>query len=114
MTTARADLPSGNVGSTSTDYREVTRTALQHTCSNARESWSGYRHTFGHGKGPAKCHYCKSAMYTTEGVYAVMEWRGDGRYSVSDARATYLTERAAEAKRKALDPSGDTLVVRFL
>jgi len=53
-------------------------------------------------------------MYTTEGVYAVMEWRGDGRYSVSDARATYLTERAAEAKRKALDPSGDTLVVRFL
>jgi len=88
--------------------------AIQHDCSNHRTPGSGYHHTFGHGKGPVKCYYCKGPMVQTTGIYAVTTWRGDGNYREADALHTFQTEAKAEAKRAALDPSGDALVVRFI
>jgi hypothetical protein len=88
--------------------------ALQHECVNARTPGSGYHHSYGSGRGPAKCRFCGSAIRVTSGAYSVLAWRGDSGYSVADALATYATERAAEARRQKEDPSGEKLVVRFL
>ncbi len=57
-----------------------------------------------------KCPGCGAAFIVSQGTYAVVVWRGDGRYRVEDAIATYAREATA-LRRAAQD---DRLVVRFL
>jgi hypothetical protein len=87
--------------------------ALRHYCINYNASGSA-SHTQGSGKGPAKCAYCKGSTFTIAGLYGVFPWGGHGRYLLTEALSTHTTERAANAKRVALDPNEQTLVVRFL
>ena len=82
--------------------------ATAHSCSG-QHSPRCPTHQAGRPKTKA-CPVCNAAWATHQGVYAVVTWRGDGRYSVDEAHATYVREAAAE-RRAAEDP---TLVVRFL
>lgn len=56
------------------------------------------------------CPGCGSAFIVSQGTYAVIVWRGDGRYRVEDAVATYARKPAAERRSR----QDETLVVRFL
>lgn len=59
----------------------------------------------------AKCPACSAALVTHEGTYAVVAWRGDGRYDLDQAVATHARE--ATARRRA-ERQGPDYVVRFL
>lgn len=57
-----------------------------------------------------KCTYCGATLRAQTGVWGVCTWRGDGRYTLADADATYVVRSAAE-KRAARTPDR---VVRFI
>lgn len=80
--------------------------AIRHQCSLRVTD----RCAQGSGRGPAKCRGCGGAVYRQEGVYGVFTWRGDGKYRIEDAHATYQTERAAE--RRLVE--NENWVVRFV
>jgi hypothetical protein len=51
----------------------------------------------GRGRAPrCKCRYCGGLLRTASGIYGVFTWRGDGRYRLEDAHATYIQEGAAD------------------
>ncbi len=83
-------------------------TATEHSCSSAQ-----FAHCPVHQPGKPKtkkCPNCGAVWATHTGTYAVVKWRGDGRYSVEEAVATYA--RAGAAQRRANEDG--LLVVRFL
>lgn len=57
-----------------------------------------------------KCPGCGADFIVSQGTYAVIAWRGDDRYRVEDAVATYARYSAAERRSK----EDERLVVRFL
>lgn len=72
----------------------IASTGKRHYCT----SGSGYPHTSGDGAAKRKkCAYCGGAIVIQPGVYGVFVWRGDGRYRLDDAVATFARERTADA-----------------
>jgi hypothetical protein len=54
-------------------------------------------HDSGDGKPPRKrCRYCKGELVSQAGTYGVFTWRGDGRYPLADAHATFPRESTAD------------------
>lgn len=47
-------------------------------------------------KGTRVCRYCGSTLHPVVVTFAVVQWRGDGRYSLSDAVRTFTRDEAAE------------------
>lgn len=57
------------------------------------------------------CGSCGARLQTWEGTWAVVPWRGDGRYSVADALATFASRvRADDYAERA----GESYVTRWL
>lgn len=80
----------------------------EHRCQSARfAACTGP--TSGHPR-RKKCPGCGSSFIVSQGTYAVVVWRGDGRYYLDQSVATYA--RADAAQRRA--DQADNLVVRFL
>lgn len=72
----------------------TTPSGKRHYCT----SGSGYPHTSGDGAPKRKkCAYCGGTLATMTGVYGVFVWRGDGRYRIADAVATFARETRADA-----------------
>ena len=57
-----------------------------------------------------RCRACGSDTYAESGLWAVVPWRGDGRYSIGQAHATYRSRTLAD-RRAATIPDA---VVRFV
>lgn len=68
------------------------------------------------GKMPksGKCPKCKGGTYELNGVYAVFQHRGDGRYRLAESLGHRLTEKAADNLSSKIDPTGTTVCVRFI
>ncbi len=82
--------------------------ATEHSCSSAQFAHCKVNQP---GKPKTKkCPNCGSVWAVHVGTYAVVVWRGDGRYRVEDAVATYARQAAAERRAK----QDENLVVRFL
>ncbi|WBQ03826.1 hypothetical protein [Kribbella sp. CA-293567] len=70
----------------------MTRTANRHRCIHGVTP----RCTRGNGKPKRqKCAECGGALLVESGVFGVFDHRGDGRYRLADAHATYAMEAAA-------------------
>ncbi len=61
--------------------------------------------------GRTTCAACGSKLLGITGVYAVVPWRGDGRYTVSQAAQVFVRRGPAQMAANAL---GDDYVVRFI
>ena len=92
---------------------------MRHNDENARRASCMYCHW--HGVPSARqaretCPRCGGMTFVQVGTYALLPWRGDGRYRLEQAVKTYASEsaadRAARAAYEASDPRG--LVVRFI
>ena len=59
-----------------------------------------------------KCRDCGGQWFVLQGAYGVFTWRGDGRYRVEAAHATFASEARAQAL--ADQHPRDNWVVRFL
>ena len=62
------------------------------------------------------CPRCGGATFVQVGTYALLPWRGDGRYRLGQAVKTYAREGVADRAARLAYDEGDTrdLVVRFL
>jgi hypothetical protein len=59
-----------------------------------------------------KCPGCGGHWLIQEGMFGVFTWRGDGRYRLEDAHATYSSEKLAY--RRITTGLNPTWVVRFI
>ena len=62
------------------------------------------------------CPWCGGSTFVQTGTYALIPWRGDGRYTIDQAVRTYAREGAADRAAQKHYDEGDPreLVVRFL
>ena len=62
------------------------------------------------------CPRCGGATFLQVGTYALVPWRGDGRYRLEQAVRTYAREGAADRAARVAYDEGDPrgLVVRFI
>lgn len=83
--------------------------AIEHSCSHAATTRCPV-HEPGRPR-RKKCPVCGSDWTLATGVYAVVKWRGDGRYRIEEAIARYSRRELADERAIA---EGPDYVSRFL
>ena len=58
-----------------------------------------------------RCGYCGGTIRTDVGIWGVFTWRGDGRYPLGSALATFASELRAQ---RDANTRGENSVVRFI